>query len=480
MSNLGLDIAASGLDAQQALLDTAAQNLANVTTAGYAQETVNLSPEPTQSGTGVGQGVLITSVTGASSTLYEALATAAGGQLGAANETASVQSAAQAAFPEPGSNGLSASLDQLFSDLSALASQPSSAAAAATVVQDARNVAGTFNSMYSQLGAASAQLATSLQGAGGNGGLLGQANELINQIAQLNGAIVAGVGSGQNPNELIDARRAAISQLSTIAGVSTSAQADGSTTVSVNGIELVSGTTATDLQVSGSATAGTLAVSTVDNVTVPAGGQIGAILTGVDTTIAGYQSQLSAVADSLATSLNALQSGGVSANGTPGPTSVAAAGWTGPLLPGTVFVDGGSPTSYTAGPASAATIAVNPALVATPSLIATAAGSSTAGVATIDPTTAQQMAAVGQSASGPLPLYQTLVGRVGSQTQQATNVQQGAQALADTASSNLAGIEGVNSNQQTVDVLAAQRAFQATASVINSMNTAFQSLLQAV
>ena len=52
--------------------------------------------------------------------------------------------------------------------------------------------------------------------------------------------------------------------------------------------------------------------------------------------------------------------------------------------------------------------------------------------------------------------------------------------LATTAASNLASISGVNQNQQEVDILSAQNAFQAASQAINAINQSFQSLLQAV
>ncbi|HTW98893.1 MAG TPA: flagellar hook-associated protein FlgK [Acidimicrobiales bacterium] len=481
MSNLGLDIAASGISAQQSLLDTAAQNLANVSTPGYAQETVNLTTQPSESASGVGEGVLITSVTGQTSDLFESLNDIAAGQLGAANQAQSVQNAAQEAFPEPSTTGLSSQLDQLFSDLSSLATEPSNSAAAATVVQDASQVASTLNSTYQQLATTSSQLLDDLQGTGGSGeGLLGQANQLINQIAQLNTGIMAGVGGNDSPNGLIDQRRQAVNQLANLLGVTATSQSNGSLTVSLNGVQLVSGTTASDLQTAGGSGGTPLTLQTAGGAAAAAGGEIGSLLTGYNTTIPTYQAQLSGVSDALATSLNALQSGGVSANGTPGPTSSAATGWTGSLLPGALFVNEGSSTTYTTGAASAATIAVNPSLLSDPSLLATASGSSTAGQPTIDATTVQQMAAVGQQSGGPTTLYQSLVGLVGSQTQQANDVQASAQTLSDNATANLSSVEGVDTNTQTVNVLSAQDAYQATAQVISAINDSLQSLLEAV
>ena len=43
-----------------------------------------------------------------------------------------------------------------------------------------------------------------------------------------------------------------------------------------------------------------------------------------------------------------------------------------------------------------------------------------------------------------------------------------------------ASISGVNQNQQEVDILSAQNAFQAASQAIDAINQSFQSLLQAV
>lgn len=476
MSFLGLDIASSGVAADEAVLNTTAENLANIQTPGYAQERVQLLPQTQASASGVGEGVLVGAVSQQSSALYEEMNLVAQANASAANETQTIQQAAQSAFPEPGPNGLSAQLSQTWTDLSALATTPNSTSAAASVVQDLTTVANTLNGTFSQLQSTATQLGVDLTGSSGSAGLLAQANQLIGQIGKLNVSIVAGNAGGLDTNSLIDERRAAVAKLAGMLGVRTSENADGSLNVSSGGISLVSGGTTTTLVTSGSAATGNLTVGTSAGDTLAAGGQIGAILTGVNSTIPGYLGQLSSVADSLASNFNTLQSGGVSANGTPGPTSAAAAGWTGATLP-PIFVDGGSSTGYTPGGSSAATISVSPALLNNPSLLATASGSSTAGQSTIDATTVQAMAALGSAANGPDTVYGQLVGQVGSDTQTANAQATTASSLATAASANLSSVEGVATNQETVTMLAAQQAFQATAQVINAMDTAFNSLL---
>jgi flagellar hook-associated protein 1 FlgK len=482
MSDLTLQIAASGIDAEEAELNTAANNLANVSTPGYAREVVNQANIGATGTDGAGSGVLITSITEDGSSLYDQLNELAQGQLAAANESVSVQDLAQDAFPTATGTGLSSELSTLWTDFSTLATEPSNSAAQQSVVQAAGNVASTLNSTSAQLSSVGAQLQDDLGGS--STGYVGQANQLITEIAQINGQL-AGLTTGSNSsgglnlNSLTDEQRADAATLAGLVGSTSTISSTGTMTVSVAGIQLVSGSVATSLQTAGTAGGGDLAVETAQGDVVPAGGTVGSLLTGVNTAIPGYQSSLDSIADSLATSLNSLQAGGVSASGVPGPDAASASGYTGTTLP-SIFVNDESSTAYTTGSGSAATISINPTLAADPSLIATAAGTATAGQSTIDPTTAQAMAAVGNSATGPDSLYQSLVGLVGTQTSQATNTQTSAQALADSTSSEQSSVEGVNTNDETVNMLAAQQNYQALASVISSTTSALEALLTAV
>jgi len=80
-------------------------------------------------------------------------------------------------------------------------------------------------------------------------------------------------------------------------------------------------------------------------------------------------------------------------------------------------------------------------------------------------------------------LQQAFVGLttgLGTQANQATQVKTATAAQVTTATTNLQAIAGVDLNQQAVLLTQYQQAFQASAQVIASVNTMFQSLLQAV
>ena len=149
-----------------------------------------------------------------------------------------------------------------------------------------------------------------------------------------------------------------------------------------------------------------------------------------------------------------------------------------------IFVTTGSST-YTPGGNSAATIAVSAAYAADPSLIATAAApgagnANVIGTATLDGTNAQTMAALASATDGPDAIYRGLIGNLGSDAANATTAASTATNLASTAAANVAAASGVNQNQEEIDVLSAQNAFQAASKAISAVTASFQSLLQAV
>lgn len=482
MSDLGLSIAASGIDAATAELDTASNNLANIATPGYARESVVLSPQAAAGPLQAGRGVTISSVTALADAVYQVADVAARGVSSAAGQSSQIMQSVESVFPEPDANGLAAQLSTLWSGLSNLAANPGQSGAAQAVASDAQTVADTLNTKSNELSQLAVTLQTQIGTGSGDSGTLAQANTLLTQIASLNQGIAAGNIAGQDVNALGTERRSAIDQLAGILGIRATTDGNGSTTVLLGGIQLVAGNVAQSLVATGSAATANLGIATSAGVRVLASGSIGANLAALNVTLPGYQEQLSAVANSLAGSLNSLQANGMAANGDPG--SAIAGGFPGTVLPN-IFVDQASATTFTAGPTSAATIAVSPALLADPTLLATASApgpgnTNVLGTPTLDSTNAQAMAALSGSSTGPGAVYQGLIGLIGSDAAGASTAATAASNLATTATNNVMSVSGVNQNEEEVHILNAQNDFQALSKVISAIDASFQSLLLAV
>ena len=257
MSDFGLSIAASGLMADSAELDTASNNLSNINTPGYAgsrQSVARGGSGPAASRARRRGGLRLVA------DRRRLRSGERGGSrcAGAAGTTNQVMTSIESIFPEPSGNGLSAQLSTFWTDLSTLAANPNQAGAQQTVAADANGLAGALNTTSSQLSQLAASLQAEVGTGSGDSGTLAQVNGLLSQVAQLNQGIVAGDAAGQNVNALGDERRSAVGQLAGFLGITTSTAPDGALTVNSGGVQLVSGNVAQTLVSTGSAATGNL------------------------------------------------------------------------------------------------------------------------------------------------------------------------------------------------------------------------------
>ncbi len=134
-----------------------------------------------------------------------------------------------------------------------------------------------------------------------------------------------------------------------------------------------------------------------------------------------------------------------------------------------------SSTGSTSG-IDAANIAVNTSLVNNP--LELAAGSSVSN-GPLDGSNAQSMAALYNSPAGPDSAYRTLVGNIGTLVQAANQQVTNQSALSSASQAALQSVSGVSVNQETIDMLKYQEAYQAAAKMLATMSSLMQSLLQA-
>lgn len=237
-----LSTGVSGLLASQVGLSTVGHNISNVNTAGYTRQTTTFNARAPQFSGGyyVGQGADAISVQRAySQFLTQSVWSASSGQSRAsqyASLTASVNNAVS------GSANLQTALDGFFGSVSDVANAPIDTASRQAMIGKANTLVATFKSLSSQFQQLDQQ--TNQQISAG----VDSINSLAKSIADLNGQIQRAYSGGAAPNDLLDARDQAVSQLSQIVGVNVTQNSDHMYTVSVgNGQPLVSGTNATTL-----------------------------------------------------------------------------------------------------------------------------------------------------------------------------------------------------------------------------------------
>lgn len=248
MSTFGsLSTAMSGLNAARAGLDVTGQNMANVNTTGYTRQRVETSavaPLSSLQNT-PGQGVKIDSITRLGSTHLDARVADALGAHGLKTLRAETLQALETIHAEPGDDAISGRLDAFWSAWQDLANRPGEDAPAGVVLTEASVLAEQIAGGYRQVADLWSQTRTELTAR------VGEVNDLATQVADLNDRIRHANHTGVSPNELLDQRGRLTDQLARLTGATLQHAADGTVNVLVGGNALVDGDRARALTVSG-------------------------------------------------------------------------------------------------------------------------------------------------------------------------------------------------------------------------------------
>lgn len=239
-----LNIGLSGLSAAKTNLSVTGHNITNVNTPGYTrQDTVQATRAPQFSGAGyIGSG---TSLNDIRRSYNEFLTT----QLRSSTALNSDVKAYKSQIDQLDgllagtTTGVTPSLQAFFSSLQTAAEDPANIPARQLVLAEAEGLSRRFNNIYDNISAQNSfinkQLVTTTD----------QINRLAQTVGSLNTAIGNAGNSGQQPNDLLDARDEAVRQLSTFIGVTVVVQDDNSFNLSIgSGQPLVVGGTVSQLQ----------------------------------------------------------------------------------------------------------------------------------------------------------------------------------------------------------------------------------------
>ena len=423
----GYQTALSGLQAAQAAIDTTGENISNANTPGYTRQVVNTAeagslgiPQVSEKGAqaDLGTGVDVSSISRIRDQFLDIQYRAQNTATSNANTNSSTLQQVQTGFNDSSTSGLSSQLNQFYSDFSSLAAAPTNPGALSAVIGDGQALTQTLNSMSSQMSTIQSQSAQQYATLTGTNG---QVQQDATQLATLNGEITQATQAGQTPNNLLDQRDNVLDDLSGLAQISVTNQSDGSVTVGFGDASspLVNGTTVTWPQ----------------TLTSASGGQLGALLNLSSPTgpIGQLSSSLDSVANQVISSVNALQ-----------PSS--------PFFSGT----------------SASTIAVS----ATASSVQTSS-SSTSG--------ADLAQSIGNLTGGAASQsYAALVAQVGTGVQAAESTQTTAQSVLTAVSNQRQSVSGVSLDQEMTNLINFQQAYQASARVMNAMDTALNTLITTV
>lgn len=422
----GLQTALSGLLADQQAMDVTGHNIANANTEGYSRQTAVLETAPpvvlpalsaiTGEGAQLGTGVTVATYSRIRNSYLDAQYRTQNSALSGASTQAEELQQAQAAFNEPSAGALASRLSAFWSAWNSLADSPTSEAAKQGVVAAGRQLASELNQLSSALSTISAQAGEQYAARTGPSG---EVQDYATQVAQLNGQIRLAEQAGQQPNDMLDRRDLLLDKLSSLANVTVTKQPDGTDTVTFGDAAkpLVEGTT----------------VNWPQTLTSAAGGQLGALLslTGPTGALASYRTGLDNVAATIASTVNALH------------TST-------PFFSGTT--------------AATIAVAVAPAEVQTSST-ANPGGNDVA------------LAIAGLRGGSADQAYSSLIERVGSDVQGASDEQANLQTTLTAIGDQRQSVSGVSLDEEMTNLISFQRAYQASARTLTAMDSMLETLI---
>jgi len=304
-------IGLTGLNAAQSGLVTTSHNISNANTPGYSrQRIVQGSNTPVMTGAGaLGQGTHVSTV----ERMYSQFLT---NQVNRAQSSVSELETYYAQISQidnmlaDPSSGLSPALQEFFTGVQQVSSNPASVPSRQAMVSAAESMVARFHGLENRLD----ELAQSVNGQINS--TLAQVNSYAEQIAELNQRIVLAQGAyNQPPNDLLDQREQLITDLNKLVKVTTTQDSNGAYNVFVgSGQQLVVGSIANSFVATPSSADSTRVVVGLRTVggnvqelpeSLLTGGQLGGLLAFRAESLDPAFNKLGVVAASMALTFNA-------------------------------------------------------------------------------------------------------------------------------------------------------------------------------
>jgi len=449
------EIGRRALNANQLGINVTGQNIANVNTPGYSRRRVQLTESAATNinGFSVGTGVTIAGVQTFRNNFIQARIQTETGIAGQLTARRDALAPVEAALQGSENGGLQNALSSFFGAFRDLEANPNSAPLRSLVAQKGANLANTFQTTRTRLddirSGTDAEIRSTVDAA----------NTLTQRVASLNTQIrmLEASGSG-DASALRDQRGETVNQLAELTGAHSTENSDGTVTLTIGeGRPLVSGETAFPLEAGNTPPLG-LATITI-------GGQPAVFnegkLAGLNRAMTETTSQIDAL-DGLAAAVvqrvNDLHTSGTDLDGNAG----------------TNFFNNTPPVT-------AANISMNAAIVADPRRVVASpltqpgqTGTVAGEIANLltDPNTT-----VGSRTGSFNSIFGSMVAEVGEQISQADNALQTQAAIIAQATAQRDSVSGVSLDEEAINLLQYQKAFEAAARFIKVADEMTQMIL---
>jgi len=434
-----LSIAVRAMMADQGALQVVSNNVANINTPGYTRERANLVEEPpVQHGSPIeGNGVTLESVSSLRDRVLELRLDEEEQSKGKLDSYMEVMSQAQVYFNSGSGHDLGGVLNDFFSSLSQLSTDPTSMPFRQQVLMSAQNLAAEVSADAKNLTGLQSQVDQTLTQQ------VQQAGQLLTQIAALNRQIGFNDSDEQN-GALIDQRTQLIRNLSQLMDVRVVNNANGGISLTTgDGTSLIAGDRVASLSVHPDGD-GKLRVfvDTTDVTDSLQGGSIRGLLDARDQGIGGLLGQLDEFAAGLSNALNTAHQQGYTLSGAQGGNLMA-------------------PQATITGAAARMQVAITD-----PADIAASSDGSPGSNGNLNTLLALQNAAVVNGRT-PSDAVADIVFQAGSDVSNASAELDGEQAVLDQLDQQRSSVSGVSLDEEAANMVRFQRSYEAAARVIS-------------
>lgn len=496
----GINTVTLGLEAQQAAQDTTGHNVSNANTPGYSRQTANLATMPSitlyQGGGPIqlGTGVNVASITRARDSFIDVQYRQQNASKSFWQSQTDTLSQVENIFTDTNDDGLQKAINTFYTSLQTLAANADDVGARTNVRETANSMVQVIQQDAQHLRDIENDLSNQISTQVDN------INNIARQIAALNKQIVAQEANGSAANDLRDQRDLLVDNLSAIGNVQTSEDKTGAMTVSIAGVSLVQGISTVPLAVKASndptynyETSIVVQANGVGGALNFTSGSMSSLFQLRDQTVRGYMDKLNNVSKFLLQDFNNQQQAGQDNNGT-----ITDATATPPTVVANFFGTTGTPTvpnPYSAAGYNApnndwlSLLQVNQAFYSTSGLDLIAASAATA-AGTADGTNALKLSDVLYTAPSPAPVpanalgnvslkdyYNTMIGTLGVQSQQAKNMNDNQGVLLTSTTNWRESVSGVSTDEEMSNMIRFQKAYGAAANVLSTMNDMLDTLI---
>jgi flagellar hook-associated protein 1 len=449
-----INTALSALRYQQAALDIASTNIANASTDGYVRrrvvgQTVGVAAAPAvwSRSNEIGSGVQSAGVERLVDPLLDTRVRREHARQTYLDLKAAAMARVETGIAEPSDKGVANAVENFKKSLEDLNNSPKENAPRSQVLSAAASLADAFNiqkhNLADELGDQRARVLATVQ----------EINDVAQQLASTNLTISTSSGGGSDTATLMDTRDQLALRLSELTGATATVRTDGGMDISLGGQPLVTGKDASTLQIAtginpdgtadGNPVTFQLQPATGSPVAVvPPTGDLAASVELIDTVLPGYAAGLDALVTQLADSFNAAHALGFDASGNAG----------------TDFFD-----YDPADPAGSIKVIATVDKIAVSSI---AGGNTDTGNAAglVDSITIQDG-------------YQRLVNGFGSAVASVQRLADNQRAMSTQVDSAREQLTGVSIDEESVNMVMAQRSYEAAARVMTTVDSILDTLI---